>query len=267
MIYSTDCLRYTNIVRRSSAIAFSVLTTDSSASSVPLKSYLDQCSLRRSAVKVFLVETEAMAWYMGVFGATPEQCSNANQQKHLCIVACQNESSGKLHAASQILFLPQIHPYRYSHLTQFDCLLRKHPVLVKAVAKLREIASRHGYAPQECLMAQLAPCLLVARTVSPGSDKEIGAAFKVCSLGAADDDDLCIVCIAESRQWRWSRCTHKTDGPSLICGNCKKALLRAERLSRGIVDDNRCFVVTRCIICNQRSEFVKCNQRRQFIRN
>ena len=51
MIYSTDCLRYTNIVRRSSAIAFSVLTTDSCASSVPLKSYLDQCSLRRSAVK------------------------------------------------------------------------------------------------------------------------------------------------------------------------------------------------------------------------
>ena len=266
MIYATTCPRYTNIVRRSSAVGFCALTTDSSASSVPLKSYLHQRSLQMCDVKVFLVETEAMAWYMGVFGATSEQCSNANQQKHLCIVACQHKSSGEFHAASQILFLPQIHPYRYSHLAQFDFILRKHPVLVKAVAALHEIASRHGYAPQEGLAVQLAPCLLVARTVSSGSGKEIGAAFKPCSSGVVEDDDLCIVCMAGTRRWRWSRCIHKTDGPSLICGNCKKVLLRAERLSRSIVNDNRCFVVTQCIICNQWSEFVKCNQRSQFIR-
>ena len=103
MIYATTCPRYTNIVRRSSAVGFCALTTDSSASSVPLKSYLHQRSLQMCDVKVFLVETEAMAWYMGVFGATSEQCSNANQQKHLCIVACQHKSSGKFHAASQII--------------------------------------------------------------------------------------------------------------------------------------------------------------------
>ena len=129
-------------------IGFTVLTT-SSSSSEPLKSYIDQRHLQRCDVKVFLVETEAMAWYMGVFAATSEQCSNPYQQKHLCIVACQHESSRKLHAVSQILFLPQFHLHRYSHLTQLDCLLRKHPVLAKAVAKFHEIAARQGHAPQE----------------------------------------------------------------------------------------------------------------------
>ena len=265
MIYSTNCSTYTKIVRRRPPIGFTVVTT-SSSSSEPLKSYIDQRHLQRCDVKVFLVETEAMAWYMGVFAATPEQCSNTYQQKHLCIVACQHESSRKLHAASQILFLPQIHPHRFSHLTQLDCLLRKHPVLAKAVAKLHEIASRQGHAPQEGLTVQLAPCLRFARTAPPESSKEIGAASKACSIGAVDDDELCIVCTAEIRKWRWSRCTHMTDGPSLICGNCKKALLQAERLSQGIVNDNRCFVVTKCIICTQRSEFVKCNRRSEFIR-
>ena len=262
MIYSTNSVRYTNIVRRSSAIDFFALTTDSSALGVPLKSYLDRRCFQRCDAKVFMVKTEAMAWYMGAFGATPEQCAHANQQKHLCIVACQHASSGKLHAVSQILYLPQIHVYRYSHLTRFDCLLRKHSVIGRVVVKLHEIASRHGYAPQEGLAVQVAPCLLVARTASLGSCEEIGASLEACSLGAADDDDLCIVCMVETRKWRWSRCIHKTDGPSLICRNCKKLLLQAERFSRGIVEDNRCFVVTQCIICNQRSEFVRCSQRR-----
>jgi len=243
------------------------VVTTSSSSSEPLKSYIDQRHLQRCDVKVFLVETEAMAWYMGVFAATPEQCSNTYQQKHLCFVACQHESSRKLHARSPILFLPQIHPHRFSHLTPLDCLLRKHPVLAKAVAKLHEIASRQGHAPQEGLTVQLAPCLRFARTALPEGSKEIGVASKACSIGAVDDDELCIVCTAEIRKWRWSRCTHMTDGPSLICGTCKKALLQAERLSLGIVNDNRCFVVTKCIICTQRSEFVKCNRRSEFIRN
>jgi len=268
MIYSTNSSRYRNIVGRSSAIDFVALTADSSASGVPLKSYLDRRCFQRCDVKVFMVKTEAMAWYMGVFGATAEQCAHANQQKHLCVVACQHASSGKRHAVSQILYLPQIHVYRYSHLTRFDCLLRKHSVIGRVVVKLHEIASRHGYAPQEGLAVQVAPCLLVARTASlgSGSGEEIGASFKACSPGAAGDDDLCIVCMVETRKWRWSRCTHKTDGPSLICGNCKKALLRAERFSRGIIEDNHCFVVTQCIICNQRSEFVRCNPRSKFIR-
>ena len=272
MIYLSDCSRYTNIVRRGFAIDFIELTTSSSSSSEPLKSYIDQRQLRRCDLKVFLVETEAMAWYMGVFAATPEQCSDAYQQKHLCVVACQHGSGcqhgsiRKLHAASSILFLPQIHPHKYSHLTHLDCLLRKHPVLAKAVAKLNGIALRRGHAPPECLTVQLAPCLRFACTAPLESGEEIGAATKACSMGAADDDELCIVCTAEIRKWRWSRCTHVTDGPSLICGHCKKALLQAERLSRGVVSDNRCFVVTKCIICNQPSEFVKCNQRRAFIR-
>jgi hypothetical protein len=83
MIYLSDCPRYTNIVWRSSAIGFIELTTSSSSSTEPLKSYIDERHLRRCEVKVFLVETEVMAWYMGVFAATPEQCSNAYQQKHL----------------------------------------------------------------------------------------------------------------------------------------------------------------------------------------
>ena len=155
---------------------------------------------------------------MDVYAATPEQCSNTYQQKHLCVVACQHESSRTLHAVSQILFGPQIHPHRYSHLTRLDCLLRKHPVLAKAVAKLHEIASRQGHAPQEGLTVQLAPCLRFARTAPPESSKEIGAASKACSIGAVDDDELCIVCTAEIRKWRWSRWTHMTDGASKTSG-------------------------------------------------
>ena len=143
MIYSTNCSKYTNIVRRSSAIGFAVLTT-SGFSSGPLKSCIRQRHLQRRDVKVFLVETEAMSWYMDVYAATPEQCSNTYQQKHLCVVACQHESSRTLHAVSQILFGPQIHPHRYSHLTQLDCLLRKHPVLAKAVGAAGEQQGNWG---------------------------------------------------------------------------------------------------------------------------
>ena len=259
MIYSVDDPRYTNLVRRSSTIPFVELTTE--PTSAPLKCYINYLQLLRSDVKVFLVETEAMAWYMGVFAATPEQCRSAYQQKHLCVVACRHGNGLLLHAASSILSMPQIHPHEHAHLTHLHCILRKHPVLAKAVAKLHEIALRRGHAPPECLTVQLAPCLRFACTAPLESGEEIEAATKACSMGAADDDELCIVCTAEIRKWRWSRCTHVTDGPSLICGNCKKALLQAERLSQGIVDDNRCFVVTKCIICNQSSEFVKCNQR------
>ena len=138
MIYLTNNLKYTNIVRRSSAIGFKVVTA--SFSSDPLATYLPlrHLQMQRCGVKVFLVETEAMAWSMDVYAATPEQCSNTYQQKHLCVVACQHESSRTLHAVSQILFGPQIHPHRYSHLTQLDCLLRKHPVLAKAVGAAGE---------------------------------------------------------------------------------------------------------------------------------
>ena len=259
MIYSVDDKRYTNLVRRSSTIpSIVVLTTE--PTTAPLTAYINVVALNKSDVKVFLVETEAMAWYMGVFAATPEQCRSAYQQKHLCVVACR-DGTNLLHAASCILFMPQIHPHRYSHLTHLDCLLRKHPVIAKAVAKLHEIASRRGHAPQECLTVQLAPCLRFAPTAPPESSEELGAASEACSMGAVDDDEVCIVCTAEIRKWRWSGCTHVTDGPSLICGNCKKALLQAQRLSQGSVDDNRCFVVTKCIICNQKSQFIKCNPR------
>ena len=229
MIYSVDDPRYTNLVRRSSTIPFVELWTE--GSSEPLKCWMHQRDLLRRDVKVFLVETEAMAWYMGVFAATPEQCRSAYQQKHLCVVACR-DGTNLLHAASCILFMPQIHPHEHAHLTPLDCLLRKHPVIAKAVAKLHEIASRRGHAPQECLTVQLAPCLRFAPTAPPESSEELGAASEACSMGAVDDDEVCIVCTAEIRKWRWSGCTHVTDGPSLICGNCKKALLQAERLSR-----------------------------------
>ena len=37
-------------------------------------------------------------------------------------------------------------------------------------------------------------------------------------------------------------------------------------VSQGIVNDNRCWAATRCIICNQRSDFLRCNPRRQLER-
>jgi hypothetical protein len=72
---------------------------------------------------------------------------------------------------------------------------------------------------------------------------------------------LCIVCSHGKRNWKWGGCTHKTDGPSLICLQCRGALLRAEREAQHIVDDNRRWVETKCIICNQRSGFQRWNPR------
>jgi hypothetical protein len=261
-------------VRRNSTIGFIELSCETAGSNYePLMAYLPQHALKACLLKLFRVETEREAWYMSVYGATREQCQDPYHQEHLCCVVCAHAHasplphSEKMYAASSILFLAQIHPHRYPHLTRFDFVLQQHSMLRKVVGKIHGCASRQGHVPQEDLSVQLAPCFGLGSAAPPESSKEIEATANACSVGAIDDDDeLCIVCAHGKRNWRWSRCSHTTDGPSLICGQCKSVLLRAERTSQGIVDDNRYWVATRCIICNQRSDFLRCKPRKELSR-
>ena len=137
------------------------------------------------------------------------------------------------HAQSRILCLPQIVTNRYPDRARLSWVLRQHSVLGKVVDKIYGCARREGQlAPCLDLAVQLAPCFEFA--APPESSNE-----RVETVGDDDDDELCIVCSHGKRNWKWGGCTHKTDGPSLICLQCRGALLRAEREAQRIVDDNR----------------------------
>ena len=262
------------LVTKSAASYIGILTIGFAAltfsGSEPAASYISQHVIFDSSywkrnpnhVKTFLVETEEMAWYMSDYGASEEQCKDPYQQEHLCCVACEHatiKNGGKMHAVSPILFLPQILPRRYRHLARFAWVLRQHSVLGKVVDKIYGCARREGQlAPCPDLAVQLAPCFEFA--APPESSNE-----RVETVGDDDDDELCIVCAHGKRKWKWGGCTHKADGPSLICLQCRGALLRAERASQNITD-NRRWVETKCIICNQRSGFQRCNPRREVER-
>ena len=261
--------RETLLRLRIPTIGFTALTFSGSE---PAASYVSQHAIfdfsywRRNpnSVKTFLVDSNEMAWYMSDYGASEEQCKDPCQQEHLCCVACRHATHKKegeiYHAVSPILCLPQILPRRYRHLARFAWVLRQHSVLGKVVDKIYGCARREGQlAPCLDLAVQLAPCFEFA--APPESSNE-----RVETVGDDDDDELCIVCSHGKRKWKWGGCTHKTDGPSLICGQCRGALLRAERAAQRIVNDNRRWVETKCIICNQRSGFQRWNPRREVER-
>jgi hypothetical protein len=216
----------------------------------------------REGLKIFLVETDEMAWYScSLHGASREQCQDPYQQEHLCVVACDQPSKcprGMIrHAQSGILCLPHIVTKRTPDRARFSWVLQQHSVLGKVVKTIYGCARREGQlAPCLDLAVQLAPCFEFA--APPESSNERAETF-----GDDDDDELCIVCSHGKRNWKWGGCTHKTDGPSLICLQCRGALLRAEREAQHIVDDNRAWVETKCIICNQRSGFQRWNPRRK----
>ena len=168
-----------------------------------------------------------------------------------------------MHAASPILFLPQILPRRYRHLARFAWVLRQHSILGKVVDKLYGCAWRQGQlAPCLDLAVQLAPCFDLRCAAPPEPPESSNESAETVD---DDDDELCIVCSHGKRKWKWGGCTHKADGPSLICLQCRGALLRAERASQNITD-NRRWVETKCIICNQRSGFQRWNPRREVER-
>jgi hypothetical protein len=218
----------------------------------------------RDGLKMFLVETNEMAWYSGsLHGASPEQCRDPYLQEHLCVVACdqQHKCGGMImHAQSRILCLPQIVTNRSPDRARLSWVLRQHSVLGKVVDKIQGCARREGQlAPCPDLAVQLAPCFEFAAPPESSNERE----ETVGDDDDDDDDELCIVCSHGKRNWKWGGCTHKTDGPSLICLQCRGALLRAEREAQHIVDDNRAWVETKCIICNQRSGFQRWNPRRK----
>ena len=268
------------LVTKSAASYIGILTIGFAAltfsGSEPAASYISQHVIFDSSywkrnpdhVKTFLVETEEMAWYMSDYGASEEQCKDPYQQEHLCCVACEHatiKNGGKMHAVSPILFLPQILPRRYRHLARFAWVLRQHSVLGKVVDKLYGCASRQGKVSHDNLAVHIAPCFDLGCAAPPEKGNEIEATEKGDDDSDDDDDELCIVCAHGKRKWKWGGCTHKADGPSLICLQCRGALLRAERASQNITD-NRRWVETKCIICNQRSGFQRCNPRREVER-
>ena len=232
---------------------------------------------QRWGIKMFLVETEEMAWYSGsLHGASEEQIHDPYQQEHICIVACDQPHKCPcgtiLHAQSRILFVPQFRPHRYPDRARWSWVLRQHSGLGKVVDKLYGCARRQGCAQRQGQLAhcidlavQLAPCFDL-RCAAPPEPPESSNESAETVDDDDDDDELCIVCSHGKRKWKWGGCTHKTDGPSLICGQCRGALLRAEREAQRIVNDNRRWVETKCIICNQRSGFQRWNPRRKVER-
>ena len=266
--------RETLLRLRIPTIGFTALTFSGSE---PAASYVSQHAIfdfsywRRNpnSVKTFLVDSDEMAWYMSDYGASEEQCKDPCQQEHLCCVACRHATHKKegeiYHAVSPILCLPQILPRRYRHLARFAWVLRQHSVLGKVVDKLYGCASRQGKVSQDNLAVHIAPCFDLGCAAPPEKGNEIEATEKGDDDNDDDDDELCIVCAHGKRKWKWGGCTHKADGPGLICLQCRGALLRAERASQNITD-NRRWVETKCIICNQRSGFQRCNPRREVER-
>jgi hypothetical protein len=251
-------------VRNITTIGFIEVTFDRDAES---QNWMTQSRVmsklkHRGGLKIFLVETDEMAWYScSLHGASREQCQDPYQQEHLCVVACDQPSKcprGMIrHAQSGILCLPHIVTKRTPDRARFSWVLQQHSVLGKVVKTIYGCARREGQlAPCLDLAVQLAPCFEFA--APPESSNERAETF-----GDDDDDELCIVCSHGKRNWKWGGCTHKTDGPSLICLQCRGALLRAEREAQHIVDDNRAWVETKCIICNQRSGFQRWNPRRK----
>ena len=251
-------------VRNITTIGFIEVTFDRDAES---QNWMTQSRFmsklkHREGLKIFLVETDEMAWYScSLHGASREQCQDPYQQEHLCVVACDQPSKcprGMIrHAQSGILCLPHIVTKRTPDRARFSWVLQQHSVLGKVVDTIYGCARREGQlAPCLDLAVQLAPCFEFA--APPESSNERAETF-----GDDDDDELCIVCSHGKRNWKWGGCTHKTDGPSLICLQCRGALLRAEREAQHIVDDNRAWVETKCIICNQRSGFQRWNPRRK----
>ena len=214
----------------------------------------------REGLKIFLVETDEMAWYSGsLHGASPEQCKDPTKREHLCVVACNKPHKcqrGMIYAQSRILCLPQIVTNRFPDKARWSWVLQQHSVLGNVVNKIYRCAQREiQLKPCNDLAVQLAPCFEFA--APPESSNE-----RVETVEDNDYNELCIVCSHGRRNWKWEGCTHKTDGPSLICLQCRGALLRAERVAQHI-DDRCAWVETKCIICNQRSPFQRCNPLRK----
>ena len=166
---------------------------------------------RKHSVKTFLVQDATLPWYLDIFAATVSQCRNPSERKNLCVVASRmthvQQKNKKYHASSRILYLPEVEPFSYAGLNDFDTLLLQVRRIRHAVKNIEQISLRNECVAASELASLIFPCL--AEPVC--SQYAVDHASTAYTIGD-DEEEMCIICLDQPRRFRWRACYHQS-GP------------------------------------------------------
>ncbi len=207
--------------------------------SEPMRSYMSSQQIEDCPYPVYRMSTAKAVWYFShAFGATASQV--LEKLPGLCVPIGPQDPATGLFPGGSITMMPSL------------------------MRSIEEKQSPPSFVAETGLSGSGNPVSFYSpdggQAAAPAVPEGFGFALEVSTSTPSSSERRptvsCVICMRYLAKYKWSNCTHESDGPALICLKCSNFILDEWLAGNNSAKDKH-QIKTACVICRTLGKIVR----------